>query len=142
MMKTAPARPASRWIVKALAAAADGARSTGRGIPILAYHRVGGRSEVEVDLPTALFARQMEILATDHRVVSIDVALEELRSPVLPASDAVVVTFDDGTADFADVVLPILARHSIPVTLYVATDFVERHRRFPNDGRPLSWAAL
>ena len=80
----------------------------------------------------------MEILATDHRVVSIDVALEELRSPVLPASDAVVVTFDDGTADFADVVLPILARHSIPVTLYVATDFVERHRRFPNDGRPLS----
>jgi peptidoglycan/xylan/chitin deacetylase (PgdA/CDA1 family) len=30
----------------------------------------------------------------------------------------------------------------VPATLYVATDFVDRGRAFPDDGTPLSWAAL
>jgi peptidoglycan/xylan/chitin deacetylase (PgdA/CDA1 family) len=54
----------------------------------------------------------------------------------------VVVTFDDGTADFADTALPIIVKHQIPVTLYLATAFVEEQRPFPDDGVPLSWSAL
>jgi peptidoglycan/xylan/chitin deacetylase (PgdA/CDA1 family) len=54
----------------------------------------------------------------------------------------VAVTFDDGTADFADEALPVLERHRVPATLYVATDFVERGQSFPDDGVPLSWGAL
>jgi peptidoglycan/xylan/chitin deacetylase (PgdA/CDA1 family) len=54
----------------------------------------------------------------------------------------VVVTFDDGTADFVEVALPILVKHAIPATLYLATAFVEEQRPFPDDGQPLSWAAL
>ena len=52
----------------------------------------------------------------------------------------VVVTFDDGTADLVDVALPILARHDVPSMWYLATDFMERSREFPDGGRPLSWA--
>jgi peptidoglycan/xylan/chitin deacetylase (PgdA/CDA1 family) len=54
----------------------------------------------------------------------------------------VTVTFDDGTTDFAEVALPVLVAHQVPVTIYVATDFVDRGAPFPNDGTPLSWAAL
>ncbi len=54
----------------------------------------------------------------------------------------VAVTFDDGTADFADEAVPVLVEHRVPATLYVATDFVERGVPFPDDGVPVSWAAL
>jgi peptidoglycan/xylan/chitin deacetylase (PgdA/CDA1 family) len=84
----------------------------------------------------------MAALAASGRVRTLDEALDLLAAPQPPPVDPVVVTFDDGTADFADVAMPILERHGVPATLYVATDFVDRGRSFPDDGTPLSWAAL
>ena len=52
------------------------------------------------------------------------------------------VTFDDGTADFVEVALPILVRHGVGATLYAATSFIEDGLEFPGGGRPVSWAAL
>ena len=128
--------------VKTAAAGLDRLRGVDRGVVVLIYHRVGARSGTQIDLPLDLFSRQMELLASEERVVSIDEALEALAAPEPPPRDPVVITFDDGTADFADVVMPVLARHRLPVTLYVATDFLERSVPFPHDGVPLSWAAL
>ena len=71
-----------------------------------------------------------------------DAALDETAEPFdeRRPRHPVVVTFDDGTADLVDVALPILARHSVPSVWYLATDFMERSREFPDGGRPLSWA--
>jgi peptidoglycan/xylan/chitin deacetylase (PgdA/CDA1 family) len=52
------------------------------------------------------------------------------------------VTFDDGTADFVDEVLPVLVEHEVPAVLYVATAFVAEQRSFPDGGVPLSWSAI
>jgi peptidoglycan/xylan/chitin deacetylase (PgdA/CDA1 family) len=110
---------------------------------VLCYHRVGEQSSAwEIDLPVAEFSDQMAIVAERADVATIDDALEALRTSVTPARDSVVVTFDDGTADFVDVVLPVLERWRVPAVLYVATDFVERGREFPDGGRPVSWAGL
>jgi peptidoglycan/xylan/chitin deacetylase (PgdA/CDA1 family) len=54
----------------------------------------------------------------------------------------VAVTFDDGTADFVDHALPLLVRHRVPATLYLATRFVEEGAAYPDGARPLSWAGL
>src|SRR5690606_14433863 len=54
----------------------------------------------------------------------------------------VVITFDDGTTDWVDHVLPALERHRVPATFYVATSFVDEQLEFPGDGRPLSWGGL
>jgi peptidoglycan/xylan/chitin deacetylase (PgdA/CDA1 family) len=128
--------------VKTSAVAADRVRRPRRGVVVLLYHRVGARSRLEIDLPSALFEAQMEMLAAEGRATSLDDALRQLDGDVLPARDPVVVSFDDGTADFAEVALPILQRHRVPALVYVATDFVERGRPFPYDGTPLSWEAL
>jgi peptidoglycan/xylan/chitin deacetylase (PgdA/CDA1 family) len=112
------------------------------GVVVLIFHRVGGRTAVAVDQPTDLFDRQMAWLAQTGRVVSLDTAVDVLARGDAPADGSIVVTFDDGTADFATDALPILERHQIPATLYVATDFIERQIDFPDDGRPLSWSAL
>jgi peptidoglycan/xylan/chitin deacetylase (PgdA/CDA1 family) len=51
------------------------------------------------------------------------------------------VTFDDGTADFTDVALPVMARYGIPATLYLATAFV-RDGRMPDGTAAVSWNGL
>lgn len=118
-------------------------RSSAESFVGLIYHRVGGRSPSAVDLPAATFARQLDLLS-ERRVVSLDEALRtDAPASTAPArAPAVVLTFDDGTADWPEVVMPMLLERGLPATFYVSTDFVERQRPFPDDGRPVSWAGL
>ena len=134
------AKQALKWSVHTL----DRLTPRRRGVTVLIYHRVGGRTPLDVDLPLATFEHQMEALAASGRLRSLDDALDALdgTEPASPGDDPIVVTFDDGTADFAELAHPVLERHRIPATIYVATDFVDRGVDFPNDGRPLSWSAL
>ena len=129
------------------------------GITILIYHRVGGRSDSQVDLDPDMFDRQLEYLAEHHRVLSLDNAMAEITAgtaegwaaarPTLGAESigaddrrGVVITFDDGTADFTDVVVPTLDRHELPATLFVATRYVDEQEDFPWGAPPTSWSAL
>ena len=121
----------------------DRLRPPPAGITILIYHRVGARTPTTVDLPTSQFEDQVAYLAESCHVVTLDQAADLLTAGEPPDDDRPVValTFDDGTADFVDEALPVLARHGVPVTYYLATDFIERQRPFPNGGAPMTWAA-
>ena len=139
-------RQATKW----LSAAVDVVARPAAGVTVLIYHRVGRRTDVEVDLPAELFAEQLAWLRAQADVVTLEEALARLAAPsgTAAAADAsgdrpvVAVTFDDGTADFAEVAVPLLAEHGVPATLYVATAFVDEGRSFPDAGTPLSWGAL
>lgn len=131
--------------VKAAAAAVDVARPPAGGVVVLAYHRVGGHTPSPVDLPTEVFAAQVAELSAARRIIGLDTALDLLAGPepsIDPAALPVVLTFDDGTADWVDEVLPVLVEHGAPATFYVATEHVEDARPFPLDGRPVSWSGL
>jgi peptidoglycan/xylan/chitin deacetylase (PgdA/CDA1 family) len=116
----------------------------GGGVVALIYHRVGRRSPSPVDLPMQVFQDQLDDVA--GRVVDFDTAVTSLveGDGNGPASSTpqVVLTFDDGTADWPDAVLPALVERRLPAIFYVSTDFVERGRLFPDDGRPVSWSGL
>lgn len=128
--------------VKWCASTVDLARQPRRGVIVLIYHRVGGASPIQGDLPLALFEEQMEVLAASGRVVSLDTALEMLRHERTASPDPVVVTFDDGTADFGELAVPVLHRFGVSATLYLATAFVESGRTTTDEGRPMSWHGL
>jgi peptidoglycan/xylan/chitin deacetylase (PgdA/CDA1 family) len=136
-----------RHVVKIGAAGADRLRPPPRGVVVLIYHRVGGRTRSEIDLDASLFDDQMGELARSGRVRTLGAALDELARPA-PVGDGhddaplVAVTFDDGTADFVDVVVPILERHRVPATLYLATAFVEDRIPFPGDVPAVTWSGL
>jgi len=137
------ARQVTQQVVKASAAAFDVLHRPALGVVVLIYHRIGGASGLDIDLPEPLFDAQMEALAASGRVVPLAVALELLASSDAPVGPGpVVLTLDDGTADFVDRALPILERHHLPITLYAATEFIDEGKAFPDDGRPVSWAGL
>jgi peptidoglycan/xylan/chitin deacetylase (PgdA/CDA1 family) len=113
-------------------------------VVVLIYHRVGGGSRSPIDLPLATFSRQLDRLVEADRVVDIDRAtvLLTARAERTEAAPKVVLSFDDGTADWPDVVLPALVERRLPATFYVSTDFVDRGSAFRDGGRPVSWAGL
>ena len=134
-----------RRVVKVAAEAVDLVRPGRPGVVVLIYHRVGRRTSQSVDLPVEQFDDQMAELAASGRVVTLDHAVDVLSGQVAPPTlgpDPVVITFDDGTADLAELATPVLERHQLPATLYVATEFVDRALPFSNDGVAVSWGAL
>jgi peptidoglycan/xylan/chitin deacetylase (PgdA/CDA1 family) len=135
----------ARRVIAALGRPVDAMRRRpAPSVVVLIYHRVGGRTASPVDLPTVKFERQLDRLVECGNVIDLDTAVAFLTSPVDDEFGApkVVLTFDDGTADWPDGVLPTLVERRLPATLYVSTDFVERGSAFPDDGQPVSWAGL
>jgi peptidoglycan/xylan/chitin deacetylase (PgdA/CDA1 family) len=100
-------------------------------IVIALYHRVGSTGS-EIDLSSEAFERHLEYLSRREHVVSLDDALVDPLG-------GVVVTFDDGYADFYDNVLPLVVRYRVPVLLYLATGLVAHEGK---DATRLTWTQL
>ncbi len=100
---------------------------TGR-VPVLLYHCIAERSDprfVEWTVSPDAFAAQMGLIAAAGcEALTVSAYADRLarRSP-LP-SRAVVITFDDGFADFHDLAWPVLRAHGLTATVYVTTGFV------------------
>jgi peptidoglycan/xylan/chitin deacetylase (PgdA/CDA1 family) len=123
-------------------------------LSILIYHRVLPQQDPlfpdEGDAET--FDQQMRQIAACFRVIPLRDAVQGLRQGKLP-SRAACITFDDGYADNAEIALPILQKHGIPATFFVATSFlnggrmwndtvIELIRRAPGDLLDLSRMGL
>lgn len=93
---------------------------------ILTYHRVLPEEDelFPDELTAADFDAQMAVLARFFNVVSLREALERLESGSLPRR-CVVVTFDDGYADNCTEALPILKKHGLVATFFIASGFLD-----------------
>lgn len=107
-----------------------GAALVPRGVPVLMYHAVNDTNPHHVisrslTLPTARFEAQLHYLAR-HRIPTLTAgelvsALERGEHPA-----GVVLTFDDGYADAATVVLPLLQRYRARATFFINSSSVGR----------------
>ena len=98
-------------------------------LTILMYHRVVERTDPLFPyVPSAtVFDRHMEAVAHGFHCLPLSEAIERLSKRSLPPR-AACVTFDDGYRDNITVAAPILARHKIPGTIFVATGFLDGGR--------------
>ena len=115
------------------------------GATLLIYHRIGGGTADELDLPTASFERQLDLLAS-HDVVHLDAALDRLDAD--DTTPSVVLTFDDGFDDVFTNAWPMLRERRIPFTVYLASGFVgdtmvwEGSTAKGEAGRGMTWDQL
>ena len=98
-------------------------------LSILIFHRVLPQTDPifpgEVD--AAAFDAICGWLAAWCNVLPLDAAVQQLKSGTLPER-ATAITFDDGYADNRTVALPILQRHRLPCSFFIATDFLDGGR--------------
>ena len=101
--------------------------SGGRGMGVvLLYHRVGGAGPDphRINLDAAAFERQAEWLASECSVLPLGELVERSAARTLPER-AVAITFDDGYLDTLTNAAPLLARHGLPATCFVATEHLD-----------------
>ena len=102
-------------------------------IPILCYHyvRIDFKASdvlgINLSVTPTLFAEQMELLHADGAVpITLAQLVSAMQDRTALPRHAVVLTFDDGYADFATVVEPILAHYHFVATDYVVSGFLTR----------------
>ena len=107
-------------VTSALSPAGKNAR-----LSIVIYHRVQEEDDellgVKASAPT--FNLQVKYLAENFNVLPLHEAVQRLQDGTLP-SRAACITFDDGYADNAEVALPILQKHGVSATFFIATGFI------------------
>jgi peptidoglycan/xylan/chitin deacetylase (PgdA/CDA1 family) len=132
----------ARWVVRSVARRAAG----GARVLILSYHLPSDDFEESAQrvLPslvvsTTTLRRQLQQLAREREIVSLDEACRLLQAPPALASrrrsapDVAVVTFDDGYVGVHEEALPVLRDLRIPAAVYVPTGFVGTNRRLLHD---------
>jgi len=98
-------------------------------LSVLIFHRV--LAEPDPLFPDEMHARSFDSLcgwlADWFNVLPLDEAAARLKAGTLPAR-AACITFDDGYADNHAVALPILQRHGLTATFFIATGFLDGGR--------------
>ena len=94
-----------------------------KGIPILMYHYVD-----DIPVPSAinpdLFKKEMVFIKDNCNPIFISDLIEYVeRRKTLP-HNSVLITFDDGTADFYSNGFPIIEELKIPIILYITTGYI------------------
>src|SRR4051812_1100444 len=100
-----------------------------RRISILIYHRINQEPDplVSGGVCAHEFSWHMGVLSRWFKVLPLMEAVARLRNGTLPVRTAC-VTFDDGYADNVSIALPILLRHGVPATFFLATAFINGGR--------------
>ena len=106
-----------------------------RTVIILTYHRVIEKWDRTLDysqpgmvVTASTFDRHVAFLKEHFAIVTLDALLGDGYTAGQTTRPQCIVTFDDGWRDNYDLAFPILRRHDIPATIYLATDFIGTNR--------------
>lgn len=87
---------------------------------ILMFHGVGDRF-----YPAEVLDRQLAWLKANFEVVSLKALVYRLQRGAEPTGREIVLTFDDGLRNNADVAAPLLARHDLPATFFLCPGLID-----------------
>lgn len=111
-----PEAPSIRFLARVL-------RYPSRRVPrILVYHRFGENAR---SVSPQGFERQLQFLKEHYNVMHLSRLISALDGAGEVPQDAVVITVDDGYADFYRIAFPLLCRYELPCTFFVTTNFIE-----------------
>ena len=109
-------------------------RGRPKWLTVLNYHRVSEVADAAdvdegvLDATPESFDRHLRVLKDYHTPIALHDLLAHLGAELPP--NPALVTFDDGYRDNHDQALPLLLRHGIRATFFIATDYVDRRRLY------------
>lgn len=117
------------------------ARSSGRTLAILGFHKIGEPPadgwETWFYVPESTFVSYLGYLKQEGwQVVDIAGFLLGLAAPDALPERAALLTFDDGYRSFIKGALPRLLEFGYPSVMFVPTDFIGAHNSFDADDEP------
>jgi peptidoglycan/xylan/chitin deacetylase (PgdA/CDA1 family) len=95
-------------------------------IAILMYHRVCPKQDnwsLEPLSPPS-FEKQIEYFCRNYEIIPLEKLAQYIRQQKALPKKAVVITFDDGYKDNYLHAYPILKRHGVPATIFLATGYI------------------
>ena len=102
-------------------------------IPIVMYHYVeyitdkNDTMRVKMNTNPYFFERQLSSLNNNHsKTYFVRDVPDILNNTINYSSDSAILTFDDGYADFYNVVYPLLKKYQIKATVYVINNYIGR----------------
>jgi peptidoglycan/xylan/chitin deacetylase (PgdA/CDA1 family) len=101
-------------------------RITGSAPRILMYHRFAD-ADTPRRLSRRLFEQHLQYLTTHFRVRRLNEVVQALRDGRAVEPRTVVLTVDDGYADFVEYAYPLLQKYDVPATVFVVSDFLDRN---------------
>lgn len=118
--------PAFRFVASRLSPAGPKAR-----LSILIFHRVLPEADplFPSEATVETFDAQMRLLKSVFNILPLPEAAVRLQAGTLPAR-AAAITFDDGYADNLTHALPILQKHELHATFFIATSYLNGGRMF------------
>jgi peptidoglycan/xylan/chitin deacetylase (PgdA/CDA1 family) len=117
-------------------------------LPVLMYHEIAARPETasRLAVPPEAFEAQLEYLATNGFTTLTASAFAVAVATGAPLPErTVVLTFDDGFADFHERALPLLSRYGFTATVFVTTGWMAdagKHSAGRRPGPMLSWSQI
>ncbi|MGH8901617.1 MAG: polysaccharide deacetylase family protein [Egibacteraceae bacterium] len=118
-------------------------------IPILLYHSVTDNPSPQAAscsvTPAALVGQLACLADRGYESMTVSKLATALRERAELPHRLVVLTFDDGFADFSNTVLPALEEFGFLATLYVTTGFIQDQKDVSGVNRPgvmLSWSQI
>lgn len=100
-------------------------RLTAQEPRILMYHRFSEQPSNGA-VSAGRFAEQLSYVREHFNPITLNQLVAGLFGGQQLPPNAVVLTVDDGYADFHDIAWPILRQYGVPATLFVATGFINR----------------
>ena len=103
-----------------------------RQVPVLLYHGVAAQRWPGVldcekkHIFAKDFERQLVFIKENFQVIPLSRYAASLRGGEPRPAGCAVITFDDGYADNHEVAFPLLRKHGLPATVFLAADFVTK----------------
>lgn len=101
-------------------------------IAVLFYHRVSDHGATPWTINSSDFKRHLDWLQANFDLISLQEAQLRIRAKNNDRF-SIAMTFDDGYAENMQTALPELLNRRIPVTYFLATDYIGKNRSFPHD---------
>jgi peptidoglycan/xylan/chitin deacetylase (PgdA/CDA1 family) len=92
---------------------------------ILIFHRFAERACWR-HLGKDAFEEQIRILKERFQVISLETLYAHVANGERIPVNSVILTVDDGYEDFYQYAFPILRKYSVPATVYLSTDFIDK----------------